>query len=308
MTSDDTSVRPDGAAALVGALRLSIKHPEGAADHIETLASSNLPAPSKLAMLAHLKDKNVGRDGLVHLAMSLVRDDLPDDAKTKVANQLVDRVVHAPGLDPLGRKGLDTDPKTFALMKDLVPEVAATALSVLPSCQATRAQVDGQPVLFVKTQMWSTNELARFEPVIDPQQWPNCPVQSQFFKKMVPKDPQDPKEPLDKPDTGWRMTLEETVDFGFDVGPMVTDLEFVFHSNSTSIGCTYSMPAGGSHGGKIQHDEGYLLAEDLGGSRGARRITTMKAVWFRDKNTPVEEVCPVWSLAAGLVAHSCLQE
>lgn len=294
-------------AALVGAVRSSIQQPEGAAaaGHIDALASSELPAPSKLAMLAHLKGQGTDRDGLLLLATSLVRDDLPAETRSLVANQLVDRVVDTPGSDPLGRSGLDADEDTTALMAHLVPQVAASALSVLPKCQAQRVDVAGQPVLFVKTTLWSTNPLQPFEPVIDPLKWPDCPVQSHFFKSMVP---QNGKQPLSTPDTGWTSTLRETVDFGFGTGEMTTDLEFVFHSNATSIGCTYSMAPNGSQDGKILHDEGYLLAEDLGESRGARRITTMKAVWFSDKNTPVDEVCPVWSLAAGLVAHMCLQE
>ena len=298
---------PADRTALVDAVRSAIHAPGEAATagHIETLASADLPAPSKLAMLARLKDQGADHADLVPLAKSVVRADLPEEQRLTVANKLIDRVVHAAGRDPLGRNGLDADPATTALMASLVPQVASTSLSVLPACEAARVDVAGQPVLFVKTTMWSTTPLADFEPVINPLAWPQCKVQSHFFKSMVPQGPQ---KPLPNPDKGWKATLQETVDFGFEVGEMVTNLDVVFHSNPTSIGCTYVMAPNGSQDGKILHDEGYLLAEDLGASQGARRITTMKAVWFSEKNTPVDEVCPVWSLAAGLVAHMCLQE
>jgi hypothetical protein len=306
MTSDDTSVSTDH-GAVVHAVRSSLERPEraAAAGHVDALASSDLPAPTKLALLAHLKTQGVDRQQLEQLATSLVRDDLPGEQRAKVASKLVDRVVEAPGRDPLGRNGLDADPATAELMGDLVPAIATSALSVLPSCDARRVDVSGQPVLFVKTEMWSTADLADFEPVVDPLEWPNCVVQSHFFKDMTP---QTPKTALLAPDAGWRATIRETVDFGFGAGEMVTDLEFVFHSNANSMGCTYSMAPKGSQDGKILHDEGYLLVQDLGKSRNARRITTLKAVWFSGANTPVDEVCPVWSLAAGLVAHSCLQK
>jgi hypothetical protein len=306
MTSDDTTVSTDH-GAVVHAVRSSIEQPgrAGAAGHVDALAASDLPAPTKLAVLAHLKSQGVDRQQLVQLATSLVRDDLPDERRATVAGNLVDRVVQAPGLDPLGRRGLDVDPETAELMGDLVPSISTSALAVLPSCDARRVDVGGQPVLFVKTQLWSATPLKEFEPVIDPLRWPDCVLQSHFFKSM---DPVTPKTAVQAPDSGWKATIRETVDFGFGTGEMVTDLDFVFHSNPTSIGCTYSMAPNGSQDGKILHDEGYLLAEDLGKSRGARRITTLKAVWFSEKNTPVDEVCPVWSLAAGLVAHGCLQE
>jgi hypothetical protein len=306
MSVDDTSGREDR-TALVAAIRSSLAEPTRAieAGHIETLAAAHLAAPSKLAMLARLKDEVTDRDELLPLAESLVRDDLDDGEKLSVAEQLVDRVVHAPGRDPLGRTGLDADPATQALMDSLVPQVASSSLAVLPSCEANRVNVSGSPVLFVKTTLWSTTPLQQFVPVIDPLEWPKCPVQSHFFKSM---ELQTPKDPLPKPDKGWKATVRETVDFGFGTGEMVTDLDVVFHSNPGSIGCTYVMAPGGSQDGKILHDEGYLLAEDLEESRGARRVTTMKAVWFSDENTPADEVCPVWSLAAGLVAHMCLQE
>jgi hypothetical protein len=306
VTSEDTSVPADH-AAVVDAVRSSLQRPEraAAAGHVDALAASDLPAPTKLALLAHLKSQGVDRQQLEQLATSLVRDDLPDERRATAASNLVDRVVEAPGRDPLGRTGLEADPATNELMGDLVPSITTSALSVLPSCDARRVDVDGQPVLFVKTEMWSTATLAEFEPVIDPLEWPNCVVQSHFFKDMAP---QTSKIALPAPDTGWRATIRETVDFGFGAGEMVTDLEFVFHANANSIGCTYSMAPNGSQDGKILHDEGYLLVQDLGKSRNARRITTLKAVWFSGANTPVDEVCPVWSLAAGLVAHNCLQE
>jgi hypothetical protein len=293
---------------VVSAVRSSIHRPGFAADegHIDVLADAPLPATTKLALLASLKDAGADRSDLVQLATSIVRDDLPTGVRPSVvAEQLVDRVVHAVGRDPLGRSGLDADPETVALMRNLIPEVATSALSVLPACRAERVDVAGQPVLFVRTELWSSSTLAAFEPVIDPERWPDCPVQSYFFKSMVPVTPH---QPLPKPDIGWSSTLTETVDFGFGTGLMKTNLDFVYHASSNSIGCTYKMPPNGSLDGKIVHDEGFLLAQDLGASRNARRITTLKAVWFSDKNTPVDEVCPVWSFAAGLVAHSCLQE
>ena len=62
--------------------------------------------------------------------------------------------------------------------------------------------------------------------------------------------------------------------------------------------------------GKISHDQGYLLAQDMVAPDGtrAREITTMKSLWFTDPmmNLPASFICPVWGLASAMLSHACL--
>ena len=290
-------------------------------DHASTIADSEaLAGPTKLAVLAKMKADNAPEGAMLTVASSLVNPDV-GERRDDVAAALVHRVDPTLGKEPLGRVGLTVDPDDAdlrSLMADLVPDVQTMALSVLPKCQAQRFTVKGQPALFVRTDLWTAAPLTDYVPIIDPLEWPNCPVQAQFFESMTVAP--GTQQPLTGRDTGWKAVIREKVNFGPDMGipnmptgVMETDLKMMFSSTHnddgdlTSIGATYQLAPNGSIGNHILHDEGYLLAQDLEESAGLRRITTLKAVWFTKGNTPPDEVCPIWSLSSALVSHHCTQ-
>jgi hypothetical protein len=71
-----------------------------------------------------------------------------------------------------------------------------------------------------------------------------------------------------------------------------------------AMGCTYDLAR--SIDGKILVDQGYLLVEDLHDATHAyRRYRTQKEVRFRTGTPAPEDVCPFWSLAAGLIQQGC---
>lgn len=297
-----------------------------AADHIATIAASDLiTGPGQLHLLARLKHQGYDADTLHPLADSLVRNDLEDQRRREVAARLIDVVQYAPGSDPLGRTihhiGLvgNTPPgplpaepdEPHVLAQYLQQDVSTSIYGSLPQCDAERDNVNGQPALYIETRGWSTVPLDKFDMMVDPINWPKCPLQATFFKSMVPDG--TPDQPLPFPEKqGWRNNLIETVDFGMGVlgngFKMETVLSVMYYKDDKSTGCTYELVR--SIDGKISHDQGYLLAQDMVAPDGspARQITTMKSVWFTkpSMNLPASFICPVWSLASAMLSHACL--
>jgi hypothetical protein len=298
--------------------------PDTPADaHITTIAGSDLiTGPGQLHLLARLKHEGYDADTLHPLAASLVRDDIDDQRRREVAARLVDVVQYAPGSDPLGRTihhldAADGPPpgplpeEPHQLVSFLQDDVSTSIYGSLPQCDAEREEVDGEPALYIETRGWSTVPLDKFDMMVDPINWPKCPLQATFFKSMVPDG--TPDQPLPFPEKkGWRNDLIETVDFGMGVlgsaFAMETVLSVMYYKDDKSTGCTYELVR--SLDGKISHDQGYLLAQDMEAPDGtrAREITTMKSVWFTDPmmNLPASFICPVWSLASAMLSHACL--
>lgn len=291
-------------------------------EHIAAVAESpHLKGPGKLLLLGELKGHGYEADQLQPLALSLIRPELPDADRQTAASALLERVGESGhGGDPLGRApsdlSLDDDLPTAdadagALFSTLIKSVSGTMLGHLPKCQARRVSAGGQPALYVQTESWSKEPLHKFAKVIDPREWPNCPAQKPFFKRMDPlAGAISPPPPLNPPDKGWTQILQEEVDFGLGVihNPallMTTQLNVMYNELPHSIGSTYQLHH--SVDGKIVFDQGYLLAQDLE-ARGLRHITTLKAVWFAndDRNTPASAICPVWSLSSALITFACL--
>lgn len=294
---------------------------DGTADqHIEEIAASaRLSGTAKLHLLAHLKRDGQSDDSLRPLAQSLLTVDDPAE-RNAVTSLLLARIGDRGG-DPLGRSAdhlpvngelppaVARDDDLARILHNVVPDVNQHVLMTTPRCEATHETIAGKPALYIQTSGYSTAPLEHFRTMVDPLQWPKCPAQSAFFRKM---EPQGDLEELQIPSQrGWRGIIRETVDFalGFDQDDytMVTDLDMMYYEAADSIGCTYQFHR--SEDGKINFDEGFLLVQDLT-FRDIRQISTLKAVWFTEpqQNTPVPLVCPVWSAANGAIVTECVHD
>lgn len=275
----------------------------------------HLPAPAKLELVAELLRSAAPPDEsqLQRLANSLVREDIDGPERLSAVYDLLEQLREAArGQDALSRTVDDLhNPEDLPrdLFSRLEAEVHAARLLVLPLCETGTQDVDGHTALVVKTTLDTTDRASNYSSIVDPRQWPECPIQSIFFKQMDPVSPPRPAA-LGVPDTGEALTLREVVDFSYGFDPtteslMTTDLKFVYFDNDAApVGCTYDLVK--SYGHKVTVDQGYLLVEDLE-SLGVRRFTTLKQVAFTDRpQQPSGLVCLVWSIMQALIVASCV--
>lgn len=274
--------------------------------------AGSVSASAKLELLGHLSRSALPRSALEPIAVSLVRPDLQHDDPAALVDEILDRVyAAAPGEDPLGRNASELLPDGDDLLRSLVHDLQITSLSVVPRCQATSEMIGGNLAISLATVVKSHRSLGELSALVDPREWPRCPLQAVFFKRMdlvVPAAPPPPS--LVAPDAGWSARLSEVVDFSFGLDPTgdsltTTELDFVYFETALSVGCTYDL--GRSVDAKILVDRGYILVEDLA-SLGVRRTTTLKQVSFANRPQPGSEVCRFWSLAQALVGSSCLSQ
>ncbi len=304
------------------------RHADGRIDpdvssHIARVAASeNISGPGKLALLAHLKEQRFVLGDVMPLALALVRPDLSNAETEATTAGLFDRV--RPGFgDPLGRDPLTyflegrpminpsgaISTKSHPLMAGLAPSVQNTLMTIVPKCDASRRTVNGQRILYVETKVYSTAPIESFTDIVDPLNWPKCPIQHAFFETMELRPPG--KSPLTD-DDGWKGVVRETVNFRLNIGQMTTDLDVrYFHrapqaSINEAVGCTYSFNSSADK--RITFDQGYVLVEDLQRSVGARLASSLKEVWFHEEayNLAPKNICPVWSLATSVILFACL--
>ena len=268
--------------------------------------TSLLSGPAKLEVLAQAARAQVQNEHVQALADSLVRIDLPDLTRDQRRDDLVSRLRHSPpGHDPLNRSFSELlDPPQDVL--ELVPDLHFLAIEYSPpDCDSEWVKVEGIPALSIKTRARSTKLMRHFVNLVDPRNWPTCPLQHAFFRSMkeVPPPP-PPLPPLQQPDVGWSGALREIVDFSVGLGwaTCETDLDFVYFADASRVGCTYDFHH--STDGRINVDQGYLLLEDLK-IPNLRQITTLKQVHFRAGVVPPEWVCPVWSTAMMIISWAC---
>lgn len=260
------------------------------------------------------------------------RDDLAGELRRRLSGW-------TEGAEPLGRT-LETlvDPPDD-MIKFLSADVQCTVLSIQPGCGTEVETVEGIQALSIVTEAYTCRPFPTFRPLVDPLQWPNCWLQRAFFRSMrrIP-----PPTPTPAPDHGGvTETLLETVDFGLGMTgdakqECVTKLNVMFFWNdpvppasalapgllagtagapasllagpqisrspTAAAGCTYDLAD--SVDEKILVDQGYLLVEDLP-DHGFRRYRTQKEIRFRDDNPPRDAVCPIWSVACGLILQGC---
>ena len=291
-------------------------------DDIARVAASSISDPGKLALLTHLKEQGFEVGDVMPLALALVRRDLTGD-KEEHATVLFERI--RPGIgDPLGRDPLtyflENSPTTTSggavstksdpLIAGLTPSIQNTLMTIVPKCDASRRTANGQRILYVETKVYSNAPIAAFTDIVNPLNWPNCPIQHAFFQKMEILPPYEILLPA--PDAGWKGVVRETVNFGPVIGPMTTDLDVrYFHRApqsgiNESVGCTYSF--NNSRDKRITFDQGYVLVQDLEASVGARLASSLKEVWFTEEayNLAPKNICPVWSLATSVILFACL--
>jgi hypothetical protein len=271
----------------------------------------HLPPPAKLELIAELLRTGAprGQFQLGRLAGSLVSEEIDGPQRLSAVDRLLERAGRAErGRDAFGRtaEDLHAPEDLFQLFHE---QIVATRLLVLPMCEAGVQDVDGHTALVVKTTLDTIDRADDYSSIVDPRQWPECPIQSIFFKEMDPVTPPRPAA-LGDPDTGEALTLREVVDFSYGFDPtteslMTTDLTFVYFNNDAApVGCTYDLAH--SYGNKVTVDQGYLLVEDLESLR-VRRFTTLKQVAFTDRpQQPSGLVCLVWSIMQALIVASCV--
>jgi hypothetical protein len=294
--------------------------------------STLLSAPAKLTLLAELvrlPRPEASVDSLVPFASSLVDTTMGTAESERVAEWLLKQLGSAvDGEDPLGRISvknlgvrLTHDPES-ANYQVLSAAIQATVVVMGVKCVAYQISSSTGPAMRIYTVGTTSNLLSAYTNLVDPLQWPTCPVQSMLFKSMTLVDPhtlQPPgtKTPVPGPDTGWSATIAETVDLGFGAVPnleFLTYLDFVFFNNqpnppasTDAIGCTYDLHKGGG----IDADRGYLLVDTYPMDATLRRIQTLKEVHF--KSWPLDLIldnplliCEIWGRASAIVGSACL--
>src|SRR4051812_4332154 len=188
----------------------------------------DLHSAAKLGLLrdavASLRSKNDTtaqiRGQLDPLARVLISPETQAGRADAVVAQLFDDLEANPTGEPLGRVPADlgrvstpdADEATLGSTSQyLVSDARDTLLS--DGCSMVSAPVDGQPgVLEIVGDMYAVGDLATYEPVIDPAQWPNCVISGLFFRHMTRLASQAASE-LAGPDAGYHARFEETVDF-----------------------------------------------------------------------------------------------
>ena len=177
---------------------------EEALDNVATIAGSDLiTGLGQLHLLARLKHEGYDADTLHPLGRTIHHLD----------------AANGPVPGPLPERPQQ-------LVSFLQDDVSTSIYGSLPQCDAGREEVNGQPALYVETRRWSTVPLDKFDTMVDPINWPKCPLQATFFKSMVPDGA--PDQPLPFPEKkGGRNNLIETVDFGMGVLGSVFAMETV---------------------------------------------------------------------------------
>lgn len=276
-------------------------------ESIATLSTArHLLDPVRLELLSRLnaanRQQSLGLD-LDGFADSFVREDLRGyPAGDEVRRTLLSRLDNwVEGTEPLGRANLaDVLAETNAA--GLLDSIKCTALTLRPACGTASVPVQGHLALSIVTDMTTTcTEFAAFKNLVNPLQWPSCPLQGQFFQSMKA---QPGKKTAPSPDVGgWKQPIDETCNFGFILPGstsqlLQTRLDFLFFWNpptaapgggagtpaSVSLapspasagagitgvvtpsttgcgGCTYDLVA--SVGNQVLVDQGYLLVEQL---------------------------------------------
>ncbi len=305
----------------------------------DTLTTAEqIPAPARLELLARLvqAEEQNGAPLLPDTSMRRWAASLVDAGAAEsnaglshgaAADTLVEelRQQKDPSLDPLGRsvKDLGQLAEPSGVASTLLPGIQSTILNTWPRCTATTTDVEGVQALDIVTEAVSRRPIAEFRPIVNPERWPECWLQSSFFKSVERVVPEPPARALatGKPDDGWRATVLETVDFGMGLvqpNPISTPLEVVFFFNDPPAegaarvgGCTYDMVDGElgrdlGWDGRIVVDSGYLLVEsvDFQGETYSR-YRTQKRVRFATGFPKPGRVCEFWSLAAGLIMQGC---
>jgi hypothetical protein len=279
------------------------------ADALSVLTDTPLlTGPAKLEVLDRLRRAHGRSPAVEELAGSLIRPDCDGAARAGAVEGLMTRL-EAPtpaGADPINRLPADLkvldDPLLSNLQEDFHTHLPAVDV---PDCDTVLVKVGTAPALSITTELWSTQPLNAFETIVNPREWPQCPIQHVFFRAMDPS-PVDPVEhELASPDLGWTATLREVVDFSCGLGwaPMTTDLNIVYFRGESKIGCTYDLHT--SVDGQITVDQGYVMVEDYT-RLGLRRIRTLKQVHFAVGNLPTSLVCPLWGPAQRATTVSCL--
>jgi hypothetical protein len=292
------------------------------AEAVGTLSGAKkLPGYVRLEVLAQLlrspkRDEDGVKAQIRNFAQSLFTKNNANDANV---TELIDRLERSTqGADAFRR----TDPIQLLapekFLTKLEDDIATTAFSITLGCDAKNVNVNGTMALSVGSVLLTkTLPLQHFYKQVNPKEWPHCGIEQLFFKSMTDVTA---REPLVPPDTGWKRTLCEEVDFGLGGDPSKsqytrTNLEFVVFEpptpnplpNAPSIdhdrwGCTYDLVGGGD--GKITVDQGFVLVEDLLPELNLRRLRTLKIVYFNGVAKP-GVTCPFWSMAAALIAYLC---
>ena len=265
-----------------------------------------LSGPAKLELLAQVSRGGVQDEPVQRLAKSLVRPELDEDERTRHSVDLIARVQESePGNEPLGRSADNLRESTY-LLDHLAEDVQSFAIVFAPpDCHSKLVKVDGTPALSIKTTAYSTKPIGYFRNLVDPRNWPLCPLQHTFFRSMEPVPPLAPPLPrLQQPDAGWKAELCEVVDFtlGLRLLECQTELKFVYFADASRVGCTYDLHRSIDH--RITVDQGYLLLENLT-IPDLRRTTTLKQVHFRAGVFPPDWVCLVWSTAMMIISWAC---
>jgi hypothetical protein len=295
---------------------------------LETLASTDqLSGPSKLEVLARVARSGkiaLDDDSVRTLALSLVKPDVDDQVKTTDATWLLGKLeASEEAREPLGREEVTDIQSMDPQALDLLPDIQVTAVAMGVTCTAHPIIANGQKALSIYTFGTTQNPLAGYNKLVDPCNWPTCPVQGVVFKEMEPVDPSNGYKPpgdktplVDPPDSGYTSTLREVVDLGFGSLPIprfTTFLDFVYFDNVTgdetdAIGCTYDIHPGAPITG-IVADRGYLLVDNYPDDSTLRRIQTLKEVYFASAwmNLFLSPwICTVWSVASAIIGYACL--
>jgi hypothetical protein len=275
-------------------------------------------AHAQLEVLGRLVQ--AGEQNLVHanttkLAAALTDPEQDPGMQAAAAKELVERLKTPPDPtrleDRLGRRVIGQNPPDDLVSKTRL-DLQSTVMTVLPKCRETTTYMEGIPALNIVTDVRTSMSLAEFYGIVNPFDWPQCWLESRFFKGMdlIPAGVR--LGPIPPPDQeGWQATLLETVDFSFGFGApqeAKTELDFVFFFNRPSAtrqfgvaGSTYDFKK--SRDGKISVDQGFLLVEELG--QNVCRYRTQKLVHMNTPSPPDDDVCAFWSVAVGLIQQGC---
>jgi hypothetical protein len=292
------------------------------AEAVGTLSGAKqLPGYVRLEVLAQLvRSPKRGEDGVEaqirNFAQSLFTKNNANDANvTELIGRLERSTQGADAFRRIDPKQL-LEPEEF--LTKLEDDIATTALSITPGCETKNVNVNGTMALSVGSVLLAeTLPLEHFYKQVNPKEWPHCPFEMMFFKSMANVTPAP--VPLAPPDTGWKQTLCEEVDFSLggalDKSQYTrTNLEFVVFEPPTNPppaappvlhdrwGCTYDLTGGGD--GKITVDQGFVLVEDLLPEFNLRRLSTLKIVYFDGVAKP-GVTCPFWSMAAAMIGYLC---
>ena len=212
---------------------------------LEMLAhTSLLSGPAKLEVLAQAARAQVQDEHVQALADSLVSHRPPrGDARPapRRPRRLASGTRRPGATRSIDRSAELLDPPQDVL--ELVPDLHFLAIEYSPpDCDSELVKVEGIPALSIKTRARSTKPMEHFVNLVDPRNWPTCPLQHAFFRSMEPVTPPPPPLPrLQQPDAGWSGALHEVVDFSVGLGwaTCETDLDFVYFADASRVGCTY---------------------------------------------------------------------